>query len=534
MPSARYSVSAPISPHKPPNSLLSYLPSSTVPSSHRTADNYSYTSLINADDDTHSQPDLSDSSPSPRHSEMPPGRLHNKLFAGFTTSSCSYVSRFMHWRWQWAVLFGCLATLSITAAAIAYISSRNTSPSGQLCPIDMAAVSEQYQQLAQHHLLTVRGYRLLQPHSITASTVSTTHRLHEDVTRYRWDARRPHTWWQWLRNSPAVVVMVTEDGEELSSVPSTARNYLRVTQRMLQDMVDNWQPREQLPPYMDILINTDYGDQLRDSNNSASNITPPTTAPIFSSCSTDSSADVPFIYAESWKSGGVYKQVASQLLLAVCHVPDATVTQWTGEECVDVTAFTTQHWAAKQPTAVWRGSTTGGLYTPTTFHTFPRYQLALLSRTNRTGVIDARLTHCTQCEPTDEVEQLLRTQLDTHFQRDLVSAEQLTHYRALLDVDGNSWSSRLPQLLASGAAVLKQSSSYREFWYDLLQPGVHYMTVARELGDVESVAVWSVERGGEVAVNGLQFARRYLTEEAVRLYAQHLLSEYAALLEMPP
>ena len=517
MPTARYSTSAPTSPNRSSKSLLSFLPSSTLSSSHRTSDGYTYTSLVNVDvdEDAHSKPDVS---ASPRHRPVP------------------RETRSQRWRWRWTVWCGVLTTIVITAATFGYVWFHSIHPAGQLCPIDMAAVNAQYKQLAQHHLLGTRGYRPLPPHSITASLVSSTQRLHDDVTRYRWDARRPWTWWQWLWNSPAVVMLVTRDGRELADLPSDVRSYLRVTQRMLQDMVDEWQPRAELPPYMDILINTDYADRLRDQNNSASSNTLPTTAPIFSSCSTQSSADVPFVYAEAWKRGGVYKEVESQLLLTMSHTAESTVAQWMGGECVDVTDFTTQHWATKSSTAKWRGSTTGGLYTPATFHTFARYKLALISRTNRTGLIDAKLTHCTQCEPADEMERVMRVQLGDHFQRDLIDAEQLTHYRALLDVDGNSWSSRLPQLLASGAAVLKQASPYREFWYDLLQPNVHYIELARDLSDVEAVveaAVTRLDRGGEVAVNGLRFARQWLTEDAVRLYAQHLLSEYAALLEVP-
>ena len=527
MPTARHSSSAPSSPNKK-SGLLSFLPSST-------ADNYTYTSLINADDDTHSQPYAADGSSGYRAAlpEQLSPYVHRKSLSLLCAPFCCILGRFLRWRWRWAAVCSCLAALLITAATISYVWYRSIYPAGQLCPIDLTGVDTQYKQLAQHHLLDVRGYRLLSPHSITASTVSTTHQAYEDVTRFRWDVRRPRTWWQWLWHSPAVVVMVTRDGSELSSVPATARSYVRVTLRFLQELVDGWQPSEQLPQYMDILINTDFGDQLRDQSNSASSDMPPTSAPIFSSCSTRSAADVPFVYAEAWKPGGVYKKVESQLLFAMSHIPESAVTLATGEQCVNVAAFTAQHWAAKSPTAIWRGSTTGGLYTPSTYHTFTRYQLALLSRHNRTGLIDAKLTHCSQCEPNDEMERLLRTQLGDHFQRDLVNAEQLTHYRALIDVDGNSWSSRLPQLMASGAAVLKQASPYREFWYDLLRPDTHYIEVARNVSDVEHLTEAAVERGGAVAVNALRFARQYLTEAAVRLYAQHVLSEYAALLEVP-
>ena len=538
MPTGRYSASAPTSPHKPSDSMLSFLPSSTVPSYLLTKE-YTYSSLTNVDDELHS----SDSSP--RHRPMLPRRLsqlvHSKPCCGFCAPSCTGLGCLTRWRWLWCWIVLCisLATILITGVSFSYVWYRGIYPSGQLCPIDMTAVNTQYSQLAQHHLLTVRGYSLLPPHSITASTISATHQQYEreDVTRYRWDTRRQWTWYQWLTNSPAAVMLVTKDGRELYSAPSTARSYVRVTQRMLQELVDNWQPREQLPQYMDLLINTDYSDQLRDRNNSASSNTPPTTAPIFSSCSTPTAADVPFLYSESWKNGGVYKLVESQLLFAMADKPESIVTlQPTGVQCVDVTAFTAQHWSAKRPTAIWRGSTTGGLYTPTSYHTFPRYQLALLSRLNQSGLIDAKLTHCTQCEPKEQMEQLLRTQLGDHFSRDLINAEQLTHYRALLDVDGNSWSSRLPQLMASGAVVLKQHSPYLEFFHELLRPDVHYVEVARNLSDVESAVeavVKGSERGGEVAVNALRFARQYLTEDAVRLFAQHMLSLYAALLEVP-
>ena len=545
----RYPASAPSSPNRPPPyrnlffslSFSSFTPSNSSKSSklslQRVSDECRH-SLLHDDEDDNDGMEL------PRRGSL---RLHsNKLLSlccmpSSASSSDSCFGRCLLWRWRWAALWIAFVSLVLSTALVCYMVYYTIHPHGHLCPMDLTPINSLYAQLAQHHLLTTRGYHLTPHHSITPHIIHTTqHSITEvNITRFRWDTRQPHTWRQRATGSPAEVRMVGLGGEELPGVPAHSIGYVRQVQRMLQEMVDHWQPRDQLPPYMDILINTDYGDQLRDRNGSASSDTRPTTAPIFSSCSTLTSADVPFIYAEAWKPSGVYRTLESQLLKTLAHVPESAVTLPSGEQCRDVNAFTPLHWATKLSTAIWRGSTTGGLYTPTNYESYPRYQLAKLSQqSHSTGLIDAKLTHCTQCEPIAAMETLLRSQLTTHFQHELITPQQLTHYRALIDVDGNSWSSRLPQLLASGATVLKQASPYREFWYDLAESGVQWVEVARDLSDLEGVAEAVLRRGGgsggEVAVNALRFARQYLTEDAVRLYAQHLLKAYAVLLEVPP
>ena len=48
-------------------------------------------------------------------------------------------------------------------------------------------------------------------------------------------------------------------------------------------------------------------------------------------------------------------------------------------------------------------------------------------------------------------------------------------------LDGNTLPDRLPFLLFTMTAVLKQESPLREAWYGLLRPYEHYVPVAHDL-----------------------------------------------------
>lgn len=58
--------------------------------------------------------------------------------------------------------------------------------------------------------------------------------------------------------------------------------------------------------------------------------------------------------------------------------------------------------------------------------------------------------------------------------------EDMYRYTMLLDIDGNAWSSRFPQLLSTNAAVIKQESKYQEWFRPLLHPYEHYVPIGEK------------------------------------------------------
>ena len=75
------------------------------------------------------------------------------------------------------------------------------------------------------------------------------------------------------------------------------------------------------------------------------------------------------------------------------------------------------------------------------------------------------------------------------FLRPAVPKESFLFYRYLVDIDGwsNAWG--LLEKLMMGATVLKVGSAfgYRQWYYDRLEPWVHYVPVAADLSDLDAV-----------------------------------------------
>ncbi|KAL3927726.1 MAG: hypothetical protein SGPRY_002690 [Prymnesium sp.] len=110
-------------------------------------------------------------------------------------------------------------------------------------------------------------------------------------------------------------------------------------------------------------------------------------------------------------------------------------------------------------------------------------------------------------------------------------------YQYLLNLDGNAAASRLASLLHTGSAVFIADSPFREWWYPLLKPWVHYVPVDRALRDIVQRVNWANAHPQEVAAigaAGAAFARQHLQKHAVACYWWQLLTEFAALQSFKP
>lgn len=105
--------------------------------------------------------------------------------------------------------------------------------------------------------------------------------------------------------------------------------------------------------------------------------------------------------------------------------------------------------------------------------------------------------------------------------RYLSLADLVKEYSLLLDIEGGGYSGRLKYLLWSHRPVLLVDRPYKEFFFENLQPWVHFVPVERDLRDMVEKARWCLEHEEEaraIASNAYDFSRRYLTREAC--YAQ--------------
>lgn len=154
----------------------------------------------------------------------------------------------------------------------------------------------------------------------------------------------------------------------------------------------------------------------------------------------------------------------------------------------------TKSWWKRSDTVLWRGTTTGdGLISNETMQTcdetlIQRVRMCLALR----GVpgVDAKIASIAQsAEPAIDGERLAAAGiLDRH-----MDAMVWLGCRYALDVDGNSnaWSNLFTRLLL-GNCVIKVASprGYRQWYYDRLRPGVHYVGVRADMSDLVEKIEW--------------------------------------------
>ncbi|HSX12556.1 MAG TPA: glycosyl transferase family 90, partial [Rhabdochlamydiaceae bacterium] len=185
-------------------------------------------------------------------------------------------------------------------------------------------------------------------------------------------------------------------------------------------------------------------------------------------------------------------------------------------------------WNAKENKLFWRGSTTGGCATLSTFQTLPRAQLVRLSL-QFPELVDARFNHLVQMDK--ETEQKL---LELGYKGDTVSVVDHLKYKYQILIDGNTCAyTRAFWQLYSDCAIFKQNSDNIQWFYRALAPGVHYVAIQEDMSDLVEKVQWAQTDDAEVqkiVKNANLFARYNLQIEDMHLYLYLLLCEYAKLI----
>mmetsp|Transcript_46632 Transcript_46632/g.68922 ORF Transcript_46632/g.68922 Transcript_46632/m.68922 type:complete len:444 (+) Transcript_46632:321-1652(+) len=143
-------------------------------------------------------------------------------------------------------------------------------------------------------------------------------------------------------------------------------------------------------------------------------------------------------------------------------------------------------WESKQAKAVWRGTLTGffrdkdrprwkmvekGMAFPSTMD---------IKFSGATQYID--LVHGTPQFVDHEEKNMAET----------IPKEDFMKYRAIIDIDGNGWSSRFCDLLCFNSVVIKVESTYQAYFEKDLKPMVHYIPVKADLSDLEAAISFAV------------------------------------------
>jgi hypothetical protein len=299
--------------------------------------------------------------------------------------------------------------------------------------------------------------------------------------------------------------------------------------RLLQYIIDVSENSD-LPDHVDIFIalddyplietNHEYSlPQLRQllRNTRWTSIVPP----IFSFCSKANYLNIPFVYLDQLIEKPVETLV--QKLMIYRSRNDNNF------------AMTLPEFKERNDTAIWRGGTSGLTYTVENWLTAPRSQLVQLSMM-APDLLDARFTTCLDC--TAKVAESMNISLGSWINTPFVSSDTYFGRKFLIDIDGNGWSSRFYELLLTGATVFKvyRADKCDEFWYDLLTPGVDFVSISPDFRDLFLKLIYYREHPDEalqIANNGMRRVSFLLRADVWPRYVTGIFRAIAALQTKP-
>ncbi|MCX5924821.1 MAG: glycosyl transferase family 90 [Candidatus Dependentiae bacterium] len=189
-------------------------------------------------------------------------------------------------------------------------------------------------------------------------------------------------------------------------------------------------------------------------------------------------------------------------------------------------------WAHKIKKAFWRGGANHQDFSSLdTFKKSPRFNLVATSKAHP-FLIDALFT---SVDGSAEVKHWLEK---NNFLGDYLSIKDHLQYAYQIQIDGftAAWARMYWQLFCN-AIMLKQESNNIQWYYEPLQPYVHYIPLAHDVADIEEKITWADTHNQEVQQiikNANTFANNNLGYPDILLYIYTLLTEYAKLQHFKP
>lgn len=185
----------------------------------------------------------------------------------------------------------------------------------------------------------------------------------------------------------------------------------------------------------------------------------------------------------------------------------------------------TYPWSQKKEIAFWRGGSTGYWHEGWDWDFTPRAQLVLYAQ-DYPEHVDASFPSLAWVHAHTQKEfkeQKMGGYLAPKYQQ---------QYKYLLAVDGNTFPSSLVWQLGVNSVVIKNRSSYLEWYYRGLKDGEHYISYDTDCHDLKGVIEYlraNDDHAKRIAWAGMEFADKYLTHEGYAYYIYHLLQAYAKL-----
>lgn len=173
-------------------------------------------------------------------------------------------------------------------------------------------------------------------------------------------------------------------------------------------------------------------------------------------------------------------------------------------------------WETKEPTAFWRGSSTGGGLDGDTWEQNPRVKLCMHARElNDNQVLDAYLSKIVQCEKEECIQRII----DSGIVKDFVPFLESLRYKYLINIDGNwsAWGSLFLKLY-SNSVVLRVESDNIEWFHHKIHPWVHYIPVENDLVDLKQKIAWARshdQQCKEISENATRLIKTVQSEDPV-------------------
>lgn len=121
----------------------------------------------------------------------------------------------------------------------------------------------------------------------------------------------------------------------------------------------------------------------------------------------------------------------------------------------------------------------------------------------------------------------------TQYEKPFLSDENLFNHKYQMWIDGNSVSfGRSGWRFYTGSTVLKENSSYIQWYFIDLVPWVHYVPVKEKLSDLISTLTYLQENpllSEKIANNGLAFIREHVSKNKMKEFIRELLLAYSDL-----
>ena len=207
---------------------------------------------------------------------------------------------------------------------------------------------------------------------------------------------------------------------------------------------------------------------------------------------------------------------------------------WPTYESIGLAKFKTEEWeesfvqqrevyAKKINQAVWRGSLTG------TFNKelkqSLRWKLCRMAKNN--SLLDARLVSIPKWRTDANL-----SEVDGLAPK--MNMEDYQQYVAVIDIDGNAWSSRFGALLCMDSVVLKVQPKTVDYFHHHLVPWKHYIPIQETLSDMTDRIKWVIEHKKEaraIVENAQHWCSRQMRKESLAKDVLNIWNIYVEYLD---